>query len=71
MLNWSPATLLKVLFVAWKLEELIIMKVEIKDDKRPATDVHCCVGDSARYQYQYISIWVGKAYILSSESSFT
>jgi hypothetical protein len=25
-----------VLFVAWMLEELIIMEVEIKDDKRPA-----------------------------------
>jgi hypothetical protein len=30
-----PATLLKVLFVAWKLEELIIMEVEIKVDERP------------------------------------
>jgi hypothetical protein len=31
-----PAALLKVLFVAWKLDELIIMEVEIKDDKRQA-----------------------------------
>jgi hypothetical protein len=31
-----PATLLKVLFVAWMLEELVIMEVEIKNDKRPA-----------------------------------
>jgi hypothetical protein len=36
MLNWWPATLLKVLFEAWRLEVFIIVEVKMKDDKRPA-----------------------------------
>jgi hypothetical protein len=34
-LNWLPATLLNMLFVAWKLGGLVMMDVEMKDGKRP------------------------------------